>query len=209
MRWRFRRSSPRTFRSSPSNFIAQIIGIWSAQVATQLFRSIGAEISARRIVRFAWRDLAVNAAAKPEDCIDRTVWTSKMLDRLGLLIPRLSLIERHDEVLASADLLNDLRIGLNVADLQQARRTAEPEAERSIARVLTALAASFRKMGIGRPRPVQEHLLVEIDEAIGDVSAETYSRERDACLWALAGLRRNLFPRAQPYSPAVFSEAAQ
>jgi uncharacterized membrane protein YccC len=191
------------------NFIAQIVGIWSALVSTQLFRSIGAEFSARRIVRFAWRDLAVNAAARPEDCIDRSVWTSKMLDRLGLLIPRLSLIERHDEVLASADLLNDLRIGINVADLQQARRSAEPKAERSIARVLAALTASFRKMGIGKPRTVQAHLLIEIDEAIGDVAAEASSPERDTCLWALAGLRRNLFPRAEPYIPTVFSEAAQ
>jgi uncharacterized membrane protein YccC len=191
------------------NFIAQLAGIWAALVSTQLFRSIGAEFSARRIVRFAWRDLALNAAAKPEDCIDRSVWTSKMLDRLGLLIPRLSLVERHDEVLASADLLNDLRIGINIADLQQARRTAEPEAERSIARVLVALAAGFRKMGIGKPRLVQARLLLEIDEAIGDVSAEASSPERDTCLWALAGLRRNLFPRAEPYIPAVFSEAAQ
>ena len=197
------------FPQFTGNFIAQLAGIWAALEATQLFRSIGAEFSARRITRFAWRDLAANAAARPEDCIDRSVWTSKMLDRLGLLIPRLSLIERRDELLASADLLNDLRIGLNVADLQQARRTAEPEAERSIARVLAALAATFRKMGIGRPRPVQEHLLIEIDEAIGDVAAETASRERDMCLWALAGLRRNLFPRAEPYMPAAFSEAAQ
>jgi hypothetical protein len=64
-------------------------------------------------------------------------------------------------------------------------------------------------MGIGKLRPVQEHLLIEIDEAIGDVVTETSSRERDTCLWALAGLRRNLFPRAQPYIPAAFSEAAQ
>jgi hypothetical protein len=126
-----------------------------------------------------------------------------------LLIPRLGMIERHDEVLASADLLNDLRIGLNVADLQQARRTAEPEAERSIARVLNALAICFRKIGIGKPRPIQAHLLIEIDGAIGDVSAEASSAERDTCLWALAGLRRNLFPRADPYIPATFSEAAQ
>jgi uncharacterized membrane protein YccC len=197
------------FQSYTNNFIAEIGGIWGALVSTQLFRSIGSEISARRIVHFAWRDLAANAAARPEDCIDRSVWTSKMLDRLGLLIPRLSLIERPDEVLASTDLLNDLRIGLNVADLQQARRSAGPEAERSIARVLTALAASFRKIGIGKPRPIEEHLLIEIDEAIGDVAAESFTPERDTCLWALAGLRRNLFPRAEPYIPAMFSEAAQ
>jgi hypothetical protein len=75
--------------------------------------------------------------------------------------------------------------------------------------VLSDLAACFRKMGVGKMRPVQPRLLAEIDEAISDVSAETSSPERELCLWSLAGLRRSLFPRAEPYMPAALSEAAQ
>ena len=197
------------FKSFTNSFIAQQAGLFGALVATQIFRSVGADWSARRLLHFAWRDLAVNASAKPQDCIDRGVWTSRMLDRLGLLMPRLALAERRDELLASADMLADLRIGLNVADLQQARHSSGPVAEQSIARVLRGIAASFRKIRVGAPRPIQTALLIEIDEAIGDVSAEKASSERNLCLWALAGLRRNLFPRAEPYVPAVFSAAAQ
>jgi uncharacterized membrane protein YccC len=197
------------FQSYTNNFIGEVIGIYGALVSTQLFRSVGADWSARRILRFGWRDLVTNAAARPQDCVDRGVWTSSMLDRLGLLIPRLSLVEQRDEILASADLLNDLRIGLNVADIQQARSVVGPVAERSLARVLAGLAACFRKMGIGRPRPLSAVLLIEIDEAIGDVAAATSSSEREICLWSLAGLRRNLFPQAPPYIPALLSEAAQ
>jgi uncharacterized membrane protein YccC len=197
------------FKSFTNSFIAQQTGLFGALVATQIFRSVGADWSARRLLHFAWRDLAANASAKPQDCIDRGVWTSRMLDRLGLLMPRLALAERRDELLASADMLADLRIGLNVADLQQARRSSGPVAEQSIARVLRGIAASFRKIRVGAPRPIQTALLIEIDEAIGDVSAEASSSERNLCLWALAGLRRNLFPRAEPYVPAIFSAAAQ
>jgi uncharacterized membrane protein YccC len=197
------------FQSFSNNFISQEIGLYGALISTQIFRSVGADWSARRILRFAWRDLAVNAAAGPQSSIDRGVWTSRMLDRLGLLIPRLSLVERQDELLASADMLNDLRIGLNVADLQQARRTAGPEAERSLSRVLNSIAHCFGNRAIGQPRPVPAATLIEIDAAIGDVSAEASSPERNICLWSLAGLRRNLFPRAEPYISAVYSEAAQ
>jgi len=197
------------FKFFTNSFIAQQVGLYSALVATQLFRSVGADWSARRLLRFAWRDLAANAAARPEDCIDRSVWTSRMLDRLGLLIPRLGLVERRDELLASADMLNDLRIGLNVVDLQQVRRSAGPEAERSIARVLNNLAHCFGHRAVGKPRPVPEATLIEIDAAIGDVSAEHGSPERELALWSLTGLRRNLFPRAEPYIPAFLSEAAQ
>jgi uncharacterized membrane protein YccC len=197
------------FKAFANGFISQQTGLFGALVATQIFRSVGADWSARRLIHFAWRDLAVNASAKPQDCFDRGVWTSRMLDRLGLLMPRLALAERRDELLASADMLADLRIGLNIADLQKARHSSGPTAEQSIARVLRGIAASFRKLRIGAPRPIQAALLTEIDEAIGDVSAEEASPERNLCLWSLAGLRRNLFPRAQPYVPAVFSAAAQ
>ncbi len=197
------------FKSFANSFISQEAGLFTALIATQIFRSVGADWSARRILHISWRDLAINAAAKPQDCIDRGIWTSRMLDRLGLLIPRLGMVERHDELLASADMLNDLRIGLNVVDLQQARRAVGSEAERAIARVLNSLAHCFRNRSVGKPRPVPSATLIEIDAAIGDVSAEASSPEREVALWSLAGLRRNLFPRAGPYIPLLFSEAAQ
>jgi uncharacterized membrane protein YccC len=191
------------FPSFTNNFIAQVIGIGAALVATQLFRSVGADWSARRIVRFGWRDLSVNAAAKAEDCLDRSVWTTRMLDRLGLLIPRLAMVERRDEVLSRADILNDLRIGLNIADMQQARKVVGPTAERSLARLLADISGYFRKLRINGDTSSAPSVLTEIDIAIGDVSAAGPSLERQTCLWSLAGLRRNLFPHAAPYSPAI------
>jgi uncharacterized membrane protein YccC len=188
------------FPSFLNNFTAQTCGIFAALVGTQLFRTIGAAFSARRILRFAWRHLAANAAASPDEGQDRAVWTSQMLDRLGLLIPRLALLEAPGD-LATVDLLQDVRIGLNIADLQEARLALGPSVEPSLAAVLRAITAYFRRRSIVPSTEVTPTLLVKIDRAIDIVSSAWTSPERQACLWSLVGLRRNMFPGAEPYVP--------
>jgi uncharacterized membrane protein YccC len=188
------------FPSFLNNFAAQTFGIFAALAGTQLFRSLGAAFSARRILRFGWRHLAANAAASPEEGQDRALWTSQMLDRLGLLIPRLGMLEAAGD-LAQVDLLQDIRIGLNVADLQEARLALGPGVEPSLAAVLRAITAYFRRRSIVPSTEVAQTLLAKIDHAIDTVSAAWTSPERQACLWSLVGLRRNMFPSAQPYVP--------
>jgi len=188
-----------------NNFIAQVVGVAAALVATQVLRSVGADWSARRILRFGWRDLAANAMVAADKVPDRGVWTSRMLDRVGLLVPRLALVERREELLG-ADPLNDLRIGLNVIDLQHARGAVGPAADRSLEQILRGIAHHFRRMSVGRIRPLPSQLLGEIDIAIGDVSRAPPTAERRGCLWSLAGLRRNLFPDAPGYIPQKASE---
>jgi uncharacterized membrane protein YccC len=185
-----------------NNYTAQTIGIFAGLVGTQIFRSIGVAFSARRILRFGWRHLAANAAASPAEGQDRTLWTSQMLDRLGLLIPRLAMLEPHDEV-ANVDLLQDIRIGLNVADLQEARLVLGPLVEPSLAAVLRAITAYFRRRSIVPSTEIAPTLLAKIDRAINAVSDAWVSPERRACLWSLVGLRRNMFPNAEPYVPVT------
>src|SRR6185503_11428129 len=43
------------FRVFANNFLSQEVGLYGALVSTQIFRSVGADWSARRILRFAWR----------------------------------------------------------------------------------------------------------------------------------------------------------
>lgn len=188
-----------------NNFFGLIVGTAAALVSTQLFRSLGAYWSARRILRFGWHDLAANATAAAEKVPDRGVWTSRMLDRVGLLVPRLALAERREELIG-ADPLNDLRVGLNIIDLQQARGKVGPIADRSLERVLRDVADHFRKLSVGRVTPLSARLVVEIDEAIGDVARAWPSEKRRSCLWSLAGLRRNLFPAAPAYIPQAPDE---
>jgi uncharacterized membrane protein YccC len=188
-----------------NNFLAQIVAIAVALTVTQLLRSVGADWSARRILRFGWRELAENAAA--HGVPDRAVWNSRMLDRVGLFLPRLALAGDAADLVA-ADPLKDLRIGINVVDLQRARPAVEPDAERTIAALLAGIAAHFRKLGQGRTDQIAPAVLTGIDRAIDEIAAEAPSPERRDCLWSLAGLRRNLFPEAPPYAPALVREGA-
>jgi uncharacterized membrane protein YccC len=193
------------FASFINGFIAQAIGIAAALTTTQLLRSVGADWSARRILRFGWRELAANAATHAAP--DGAVWTSRMLDRLGLFLPRLAIAESAPDLIA-ADPLNDLRIGINVVDLQRARPAVDPFAERAIVRLLDEIAAHFRTLGRGRRDDLSPAMLEHIDRALDAVAAAPASAQRRHCLWSLAGLRRNLFPDAPSYVPAALGAVA-
>ncbi|MFG1466809.1 FUSC family protein, partial [Xanthobacter sp. DSM 24535] len=98
---------------------------WIWALATKPF---GAEITARRLVRSGWADLAACAAGTRLQ--DHRVLVSRTLDRLGLLIPRLA-SGAIDDGLAT-DGLRDLRIGYNVLDLQRDRRALPGAAKDAI-----------------------------------------------------------------------------
>jgi uncharacterized membrane protein YccC len=192
------------FPSFINSFIAQEAGIAAALASTQLLRSVGAGWSARRILRFGWRDLAANAAA--DSVPDRGVWTSRMLDRVGLFLPRLALSDDKSDLMG-ADPLNDLRIGLNVVDLQRARAVVGPAAA-PIRGLLDDVARHFRRRARGHTDEITPATLSKLDRAIAAVAQAGPSIERRDCLWSLAGLRRNLFPNAPDYAPPAIGAAA-
>jgi uncharacterized membrane protein YccC len=191
-----------TFHANLANFIntsmAQIFGVLVALVVTRLFRSVGAEWTAWRILRSGWRDLALLARASVKP--DRLAWTNQMLDRLGLLTPRLALAAA-DQRLAAADALNDLRIGLNVVDIQLARPTVGPRADAAIGGLMETLEGHFRAQAAGPSAQVDGRLLGQLDVAIGEVAASPPRPESHAAAIGLTGLRRSLFPAAPAYQP--------
>jgi uncharacterized membrane protein YccC len=187
------------FASFANNSLAQIVGLLAAIVATRLVRSAGAEWTAWRILRSGWRDMARLArSAAP----DRAAWTSLMLDRLGLLVPRLALAGGSEDP-ATVDALNDLRVGLNLVDLQLARPAVGPSAERAIGGLVDALGAHFRDISSGRPHAPGRDLLGRLDMALDEVAACPDKVEGRASAVALTSLRRNLFPQAPPYRPLL------
>ena len=106
--------------------VAQIMGVGLAAVIAAIFRTVSADWSARRIQAANWRDLAALAASPRTQA--RHGYAARMLDRIGLLQPRLALAKRPDDVMA-ADALGDLRVGRDITELQRARRhlpMAEP-----------------------------------------------------------------------------------
>jgi uncharacterized membrane protein YccC len=177
--------------------LAQVVGIAAALFATRLFRGISAGWSARRLLRRGWRDIADLATTRRD--WNREAWTSAMLDRLGLLAPRLALAD--DEALEATDSLADMRVGLNVIDIKTAGRAlAGPDAA-AVTAALAAVAAFYRARAVGQPPHPDATVLEAVDTALSRVEGASDPDQRQRGLIALAGLRRSLFPAAAPYAP--------
>ena len=74
----------------------------------------------------------------------RAEWTSRMLDRVGLLLPRMSQAALSDVELQTADALHDLRTGINLIDLKQVAASLTERARKTMMRVFTGTARHFR-----------------------------------------------------------------
>jgi uncharacterized membrane protein YccC len=183
-----------------NNAVGLVAGVSAALVITRLLRSVGAAFSARRLLRAGWKDIAA-AADNHETRENRAHLTGIMLDRLGLLMPRLAAVSPGADI-AAADVLLDLRVGLNVLGLQHALDDLPGTARRNAAAVLTGIAAHYRGNPLQSPPPV---LLTRIDATIRAVARDT--RPHGQALMLLVGLRSILFADAPPPEVAAWDNA--
>jgi uncharacterized membrane protein YccC len=179
------------FAAFANSSTALVIGIGIALWSTQLFRSVGAAWSARRIVRAARRDLADLAAGRRFS--DRNTWTSLMLDRFGLITPRAKILEAQQD-LRTNDVFVDLRAGLCIITLREAGWRPQ-EVEDMLARLSEAYSARSRD-----PRfQFAPQILASIDAAIAAFSrTDVHAASPQVCS-SLVGLRRTLYPDAPGY----------
>ena len=184
--------------------LATVVGIVAAACVTSLVRSVGAEWSARRLVRAGWTDIVAAAdLTRPGDraaAFDALLY--RMLDRFGLLAPRLAAIPASSDV-AGTDLVRDLRNGLNIIDLR-AHRDALPGAvgeavEAALAAVGTYYSAlAGHKTGTGAAESAGS-LLTALDAALEAILATRGSPAAARVRLALVSLRCTLFPEAPPF----------
>ncbi|WP_394791451.1 FUSC family protein [Rhodoferax sp.] len=178
-----------------NSMLGQIAGIVVAARVTRLVRSVGAEWSARRIQRAIWRELGELAGARGAPT--SAAYSVRMLDRIGLLAPRVALASANDPNLVTNDALRDLRVGIDIAGLQRSRAQLPTQA---VSGVLAGIAGFFRQRGAGRSGTWPTTLLADIDHSLAAaLAAPTRSDSRGdwrAAVTALVGLRRNIFPHA-------------
>ncbi len=172
--------------------VAMFIGIGFAVVMTRLFRSVGAEWTARRLVRQGWSTLAEAAQGRGQQ--DRQQFAARMLDLLGLLAPRLAAAPAGSD-LASVDMLTEARIGLNILQLRRARH-ALPEASRhAVEAILDAVAAHYRaQVAQRRPLPAPPALQAQLDASLQRVQTVAAGKARDEALMGVLGLRYAMYP---------------
>ncbi len=192
------------FSSFINGGIAQLVGTLFAVVTVGLFQTIGADTSARRLIRAGWRELATRSDSMSRP--DAAGWIARMLDRIGLLAPRLAL-QGEDPGKPLLDALTDLRVGVAVGELKQLRMDGSIDEAGMITPVLRGVGAHYRALRPDRPAPPEPDLLEGIDAAMTGLATSTPARHRTAVL-ALTSLRRNLFPHARPYSAPAYGVAA-
>ncbi|CAO4178634.1 FUSC family protein [Methylorubrum aminovorans] len=180
------------FAAFANSSIAVIVGMWIAAIVTRLVRSVGAGWSARRLRGVNRRDLA--RAAERQGAQDGLELAALMLDRVGLIAPRLAALP-SDDAEWTADLLAEVRVGINVVELRRDRRQLPKAAREAIEALLAALSRHFR----AKPENPRQDLLDTIDAALDAVSFEARQAPGRAALMGLVGIRRGLFPDAPPY----------
>ena len=179
--------------------VAQCMGVATAAIIAAIFRTVSADWSARRIQAANWKELATLACSPRAP--SRHTYTARMLDRIGLLQPRLALAQRPDDLVA-ADALKDLRVGRDITELQRARRHL-PMAEPTLQPVLDSLAQFFRARSAWRVGDKTPAFLAQIDRALASVAATPPGlAARERAVVALVGIRRAFFPDAPDYQPA-------
>jgi uncharacterized membrane protein YccC len=184
--------------SFSNSMLAQVLGTVVAARVTALVRSVSADWSARRIQRATWRELG-ELAAGPSRQAAGDAYAVRMLDRIGLLAPRIAQATRRDEGPAR-DALHDLRIGADIVALQRARAGLPQRAADAVLREIASLFRGRRAFPFAA-RPAG--MLPRLDAAL--VTALRQGAEGDAqrrALAALVGLRRDLCPDAPPLRPA-------
>jgi hypothetical protein len=119
-----------------------------------------------------------------------------MLDRLSEVIPRIAASADGADAAAGAALA-EIRVGINVVDLQRASAACRGLPAQALDRVLRGVASHFRASAGGPPDAA---LLDAIDAGIGTCCGAGVPMRRDILL-ALGGIRRALFRDAPPYRP--------
>jgi uncharacterized membrane protein YccC len=182
---------------------AFVLGAVAGLVVTGLIRVIGTQASARRLMRATYRDLTDLADGRVRPTRDQ--WASRMLDRVALLLYRQPRFEPHPQY-EFADALEDLRLGVNIIDMRSIAPGMSERGQEAVAAMFAGLAPHFRALARGRVRPLSDDLLQKIDMVIDEVASCTAATH--ACVAAIVGLRRTLFPDASPHQPAQIAPAA-
>jgi uncharacterized membrane protein YccC len=182
-----------------NGMVSQLFGYIAAAVVTSLVRTVSGDWMARRMLRIARKEIAQMAQAPAGPAL--ALVATRMVDRIGLLLPRLAVADPAPAARAAAlDAVRELRVGLHVAQLRGMQRQLEQGG--------VALGPLMRQLGgyFGAATPTREAdavvapaLLERLDAALRAVCASAAGASRPVAIAALASMRRDLFPRAPVY----------
>jgi uncharacterized membrane protein YccC len=175
--------------------IGTLLGSVVSILVASLIRVISVEYSVWRLVRTGWGELAGLAAGDAVELRHR--WASRMLDRVGLLLPR---IGRADGLARAkgAKVLDDLRAGINLIELRGSLDGVATSTRNILLEALGQVSLHFRGLLRRATHSSEPRLLASLDAAIAVLITEPRGPARLRALTAATGLRAALFPASAP-----------
>jgi uncharacterized membrane protein YccC len=176
--------------------IGALIGAMTAMTVNSLIRVLSAEFSAWRLLRAGWLDISRLTQGTRGPSIE--AWASRMLDRYGLLMTRLARMP-IGHPFKSTSSLNDLSIGVNVANLKSVITNLPPSSRKEIDQLLGSIRQYFDNLASRKESNFSRDILVQLDTSLRALILDAGAPGRSVALVALTGLRRNLFPFELPF----------
>ncbi|MBH3408064.1 FUSC family protein [Pseudomonas glycinae] len=176
--------------------LAGPIGLLFAFIWTLIARPFGAELAAKRLTRFSWKDI-VNMT-EPANLAEHRQLGVQLLDRLMQHLPRLALTGQDTGIA-----MREVRVGLNLLDLlaYTPRVTGAPNA--LLKQVVAEVGEYFRAcLKAGERLPAPSALLMTMDRTRRALNGHGDEETRLNLLHALSGLRLALLPGVEFVSNA-------
>ena len=177
---------------------AAFVALAIALMVTRTIRSLSIETAARRLMLHNWSRLSsIARIASPPHPVELV---AELVDRIGLLTPKLA--ESGDMSRVNGDdVLVDLRIGMNLALIQQYRATTRTQDYSALTTLLNHVGEHFAALSANNQPPPGDRMLSSLDSCLADALAPGGDQEvKRAGIAALVGLRRNLFPDAPAFA---------
>lgn len=176
--------------------LAGPIGLLFAFIWTLVARPFGAELAAKRLTRFSWKDIV--DMTEPASLAEHRKLGVQLLDRLMQHLPRLALTGQDTGIA-----MREVRVGLNLLDLlaYTPRMTGLPKA--LLQQVVSEVGGYFRAcLKAGERLPAPSPLLMTLDRTRRALNGHGDEETRLHLLHALSGLRLALLPGVEFVSSA-------
>ncbi|KAA0945265.1 FUSC family protein [Pseudomonas sp. ANT_H14] len=179
------------FLSFANSNLAGPVGLLFAFLWTLIARPFGAELAAKRLTRFSWRDIV--SLTKPATLAEHRHMGAQMLDRLMQHLPRLAIIGQDTGIA-----LRELGVALSLMDLQAYSPRILGVPRVLLNQVVEDVGVYFKAcLKAGERLPTPSGLLMTLDRtrrALNGQGLQGEDETRLHLLHALSGLRLSLLP---------------
>jgi uncharacterized membrane protein YccC len=176
------------FLSFANSNLAGPMGLLFAFIWTLIARPFGAELAAKRLTRFSWRDIV--GLSEPATLSEHRLLGIRMLDRLMQHLPRLAMTGQDSGVA-----LREVRVALNLLDLLAYTPRVLGVPQVLLRQVVAEVGEYFKAcLKAGERLQAPSPLLMTLDRTRRALSGAGDDETRLHLLHALSGLRLALLP---------------